>query len=303
MLRKDVPPASVTRLLFPERDVDYVHFADAREHPFDPGAVGLSRVNAWWLADASLLAYWDADPASLIWNGAGLDFEPLSEPGGGTECHVAWTDAFAIIAYRGTQPDDWQDLFDIVRVGQVDWDAGTGRVHGGFREAFEQIWPQVAARLMALDPSRRAIWFTGHSLGGALATLSMDRFPFARGAYTVGSPMVGDREFVQAFDARHAGRSFRYVNHRDVVTRVPPTLPFVGEYEHVSQHRYIDGHGTVSNAVPAPMDVAALVPAVQDLLSGVDPDDVGGAPLPDMLVDHTAVRYAVHLWNDYIDHQ
>src|SRR5471030_541688 len=48
----------------PERNVSgYILFEDARDerYRFRPTADGWSRVNAWWLAEASLLSYWHDD--------------------------------------------------------------------------------------------------------------------------------------------------------------------------------------------------------------------------------------------------
>ena len=66
--RKDVPKNltfEVQRdlLLNPERNpTGYVPFEGADAHPFAPAADSWSRVNAWWLADASWITYsHDAD--------------------------------------------------------------------------------------------------------------------------------------------------------------------------------------------------------------------------------------------------
>ena len=71
MTIKPIPPPSIDLLLFPERDPHYVHFESGKDHPFDHSITGFSRVNAWWLADAALLAYWDEAPARTIWTRAG----------------------------------------------------------------------------------------------------------------------------------------------------------------------------------------------------------------------------------------
>ena len=122
MTIKPIPPPSIDLLLFPERDPQYVHFESGKDHPFDHRIKHFSRVNAWWLADAALLVYWDKDPARSIWARAGFDFEFISVEGG--QCHIGYTDALVIVAFRGTQPDDWHDLFDISRVRLVDWERG-----------------------------------------------------------------------------------------------------------------------------------------------------------------------------------
>ncbi|MGH7552707.1 MAG: lipase family protein, partial [Longimicrobiales bacterium] len=178
-----------------------------------------------------------------------------------------------------------------------------GTVHKGFLDAHDRIWKNSLEEVIReLDPTRRAVWLTGHSLGGALATLSMDRIPAARGLYTIGSPRVGDRRFATLFDRRHAGRCFRYVNHRDVITRMPPVLTFTGSYKHVSERKYIDAQGSISMVSPSMTDMLWLPWTRSRALRAIGDLAIPAVVLPDALVDHTPRRYAVHIWNDYLEH-
>jgi triacylglycerol lipase len=297
--RKAIPPPSPALLLFPESDTEYVHFEDAPDHPFDRGTQAFSRVNAWWLADAALLAYWNEGPARPIWARAGFRFELLSK--GGAQCHIGSTDDLVIVAFRGTQPNDFNDLLDIALVGRQPWEFG-GSVHEGFMAAHALIWPDVEQALTRLDPRRAVTWFTGHSLGAALATLSMDRWPSARGLYTIGSPPVGNGRFAKAFNARHAGRSFRYVNHLDIVVHVAAWLSvLIGNYTHVKLRRYIDAEGTISDGSPSLLDWLSLLRARRLITKAANQMRSGQlTQLPDVLADHTPRRYAVHIWNDYV---
>ena len=54
------PPVETIDGLRPPR-AGFPYFAHADHFPFEPGAVAVSPVNAWWLADASFLVYGDAD--------------------------------------------------------------------------------------------------------------------------------------------------------------------------------------------------------------------------------------------------
>ena len=54
--KKPLPRPSLSLVLHPEGNRDYKHFEDAAEVPFENGASTMSRANAWWLADSSLLA-------------------------------------------------------------------------------------------------------------------------------------------------------------------------------------------------------------------------------------------------------
>jgi triacylglycerol lipase len=293
---KSLPPPSAELLLFPEHDTQYVHFEDAEHNPFDHRALDFSRVNAWWLAEAALLAYWDEAPARRIWRSAGLEFEFLS--GDSFQCHIGFTGDFVVAAFRGTRLDSWHNLYDIARIEQVPWKLG-GKVHEGFLDAFEHIWPAVRDTLKRLDPAGNKTWLTGHSLGAALAMLTLERLGTARGLYTIGSPPAGNRRFAKGFNARHAGRSFRYVNHHDIVVHLASWLAvFAGNYTHVKARLYIDRDGRVSTAGPTLLD-RLFLGNVLDL-----PRQFGDAaslqlPLTGVFIDHTPRRYAVHIWNDY----
>ena len=113
-----------------------------------------------------------------------------------------------------------------------------GRVHCGFAEAVEQVWPQV--RQLLGTPSRTgALWLTGHSLGGAMATLASVRLTHegykVRTVYTYGSPRAGDRGFHDSYCLPN----YRFVNNNDLV----PHLPFRWCYKHVGKLRLVDGDG------------------------------------------------------------
>ena len=298
MTLKKVPPPSAGLLFFPENDPGYKHFENAQAHPFDPNPQGFSRVNAWWLADAALLAYWDESAARPIWSTAGLRFQFVSNRG--VQCHIGSTDEFVIVAFRGTQPDDRHDLLTIARFPTKPWKFG-GNVQSGFLDAHNAIWPAIDAALKDPSLANRPVWFAGHSFGAALATLSMDCFAAAKGLYTIGSPPVGDRNFVRQFDARHTGRCFRYVNHRDLVVHLVTLLPILGRhYKHVAARRYINAWGKISTASQSLFDLWALLRpaslARHAIRWGVD------ANLPGSLIDHTPRRYAVYIWNDYDQH-
>jgi hypothetical protein len=91
-------------------------------------------------------------------------------------------------------------------------------------------------------PGRRI--FTGHSLGGALATLAAAIFQPAC-LITFGAPRVGDA----AFGATMSGvESRRYVGCCDMIARVPPEL--LG-FRHCGELRYIDRNGVIHQSPSA----------------------------------------------------
>jgi triacylglycerol lipase len=295
------------QLLFhPETNpTNYVPFQDARTYTFEPDATALSRVNAWWLADAAWLAYWHDESAvrQVFADNTGLPNGELVASGG-TECYVAWCDAFAIAAFRGTQPDDWNDIFDDARYVAVPGDAG--RVHKGFLHGLDVVRNELE-RVLAKLPPRCRLWFTGHSLGAALATLAAYRYRDRNpGVYTIGSPLVGNGVFAATFGEVMDERSFRYVNDHDIVTHVPPP-PFAlphGLYTHVDHLRWITKDGHIGSTAPTlphfVRDVFGRTNAVLDMVRRHEAD--ARLDLPAALADHTPLYYALHCWNDFVSH-
>ncbi|KAF0683850.1 Aste57867_24125 [Aphanomyces stellatus] len=109
-------------------------------------------------------------------------------------------------------------------------------VHVGFLKAYQTLQPQILdtiARLMQTHATANAttttprlqLYCTGHSLGGALATLCAMDLALTQpnmdiAMYNFGSPRVGNRAFQALFNAK-IPRAFRVVNDGDVVTQVP----------------------------------------------------------------------------------
>ena len=283
-------------VLHSEQDAGYVHFENATAHPFQPRPASFPRVNVWWLAEAALLSYWAPTDADRFFRAAGLECQYLTAHG--TDCYVAWQSDWLLVAFRGTQPDQWDDILADAKVAQVPWD--TGAVHSGFAAAIADIWPALTATLNRLSATR-SVWFCGHSLGAALATLAAYRFPTPHGVCTLGSPRVGDPTFATAFNAKLASKAFRYVNDQDVVTHVPPPVLAPWLYTHVDPRRFIAPDGTVSAGGPAiPHFFGDLIGRPQVLLESINGLLNGSLSLaPTFLLDHMPKAYAIWSWNDY----
>ncbi|MGC1354256.1 MAG: lipase family protein [Xanthobacteraceae bacterium] len=98
----------------------------------------------------------------------------------------------------------------------------------------------------AREPS---VEVTGHSLGAPLATYYVAENALVHktrnlGLYTFASPRVGDREFVNIFNALDL-TSWRIVNKDDVVPGMPPGFPPTFLFQHVNAEQLYDSSGKV----------------------------------------------------------
>ncbi|MHC1744591.1 MAG: hypothetical protein AB9873_16390 [Syntrophobacteraceae bacterium] len=299
--------------------LEYEYFKESETHPFRPHATVFDMQNAWWLIEASTLAYAEPDFAIPIFKAAGLpEVRFFNGSATDTQCYVAGNDQFLIVAFRGTEirkrkgVPDFQnivrDLSTDFAFGLVDSKQG-GKVHRGFKEGLDEVWDKrtldetldeedrckdeggLCKYLNDRAHSGRTIWFTGHSLGAALATLAADRFGNVQGLYTFGSPRVGDAEFKNDFQVS----AYRFVNNNDIVARVPPP----GLYCHVGELKYIDGEGLIhDNTNRWERITDGIADKVKSVFNAVGQIRSGfGRLVPDGLVDHVPLLYAVHIWN------
>ncbi len=214
-------------------DMHYRYFEALQAQPFERDNCAFSLVNASWLADCSLLAYCHPGFARMAYRLAGFEqFEFFQ--GTGTECMAAANQELLIISFRGTELKSFSALHELrsdLNILPVNFNQG-GRVHAGFQKALDEIWDgeQGLGRFIQQqikDYPQRAIWMTGHSLGGALANLCFAKTPEATGLYLFGSPRVGDHDFVQSLQQRPIWR----VEHgRDPIPLLPPKLSSVKFY-------------------------------------------------------------------------
>lgn len=137
-------------------------------------------------------------------------------------------DRIAVLAFRGTEANDWRDVKSDLNAFLKD-DAGC-KVHTGFKTAFEMVRLAVERTLNGLKGYQ--LYVTGHSLGGAMALIATRHLNSDNLAacYTFGSPKVGTQEFGDTIKPP----IYRVVNSADGVSRVPPTwtveliYPFTG---------------------------------------------------------------------------
>lgn len=208
-------------------------------HLHDPG-------NALEAARLSALVYPDSEgkiDASAAWHDPVTDTEAFG-----------WVDEHqVVIAFRGTSsikdvgidlkfhkipfviPDTGDTgAFSLADLKQED----QGNIHRGFLLAVGSVWREIRAWIRQYR-GNKPIFICGHSLGAANACvlalrLTLDFVP-VRAVYTFGCPRIGDRRFARLFNEKV--RHYRYVNHNDAVTRLPPFAC------HTGFRYYFDRHG------------------------------------------------------------
>jgi triacylglycerol lipase len=284
---------------------DYPYFEGAHIYPFRHRATAFNMVNAWWLIEASTLAYAEEDFASPLFQKAGFT-DVKFFTGDSTQCFVVSNDHFTMVVFRGTeirrrQDDSIFNMRNIIADAKADLDfiltdwRNDTKVYRGFKNALDEVWEKKGLReyIRSRDTQERTIWFTGHSLGAALATLAADRYDGKiRGLYTFGSPCVGNANFAENFHIR----AYRFVNNRDIITHWPP----LDSYQHVGKLKHIDEDGIISDSAGGRVRTAD---STRSEMSGIEkatrPARRGvGYLIPESIVDHVPTLYATHIWNN-----
>jgi len=164
-----------------------------------------------------------------------------------------------VVAFRGTRPSqllDWMVDFEILQTPFTKYfsSPSVGGVHDGFARLLARGWKRILAEVIRFQDNGQTLWITGHSLGGALAALATAAFTFSarmpvNGLYTFGQPRVGDLPFCTQCDSHFGNVTFRFVNDKDIVTRVPPrivpNIPLPEFYGHFGTLRYFDAEGNL----------------------------------------------------------
>ena len=140
-------------------------------------------------------------------------------------------------AFRGTEPSKLNDVMADLNVIKNAAKAG-GKVHSGFQKEVNDLWMDILEELEHNDQLkvRKDVYFTGHSLGAAMATIASTRYPRAEELHTFGSPRVGGPKFVKNITVPH----YRFMNNNDIVCRIPPA--WLG-FRHHGEMIYFDRNG------------------------------------------------------------
>jgi len=196
-------------------------------------------------ANLSAIAYYDYDDAKKWAKTYGFSTVEFYDRDG-AQAYRFMNKHDLVIACRGTQPTEFNDIkADLKAVPVV---AETiSRVHQGFKAEVDELWPMVFEDINRKTNLNKDLWFCGHSLGAAMATIMASRCKHTSDIndpielYTYGSPRVGWNKYCQSLNIVH----HRWKNNNDIVTTVP--LIIMG-YRHHGQEHYLDSYGNISFA-------------------------------------------------------
>ncbi|RKO89776.1 Alpha/Beta hydrolase protein, partial [Blyttiomyces helicus] len=185
-------------------------------------------------SDIPSINAWNCAPCALNPN-----FRPLQsfqDPSNLEQVFVGADDArrTVVVSFRGTIKtiNDWLHDFNALFKVSPSY-LPTGSVSRGFSEVYDTVQSFVQQALPAAVQANPgySVSFTGHSLGGASATLAAaDAFEYLNGTVntsemyliTVGCPRVGDANFASYMDGAGLGDVWRSANLGDTVPKVPP---------------------------------------------------------------------------------
>ena len=190
-----------------------------------------------------------------------------------------------IIAFRGTSSTTNWISDAIASQKNFKYIKDSSLTHRGFTNIYASARGQIMSALNQL-PTHKTLFITGHSLGGALATLcAVDvaantdhQSPYV---FTYGSPRVGDPDFAKVF-AKYVRSSCRIANLFDVVTHAPPHIYKMPKrekkfyYSHVHtqwpltfQNGSVSGNHVIGSYYT---ELAKLQPQFAERLSSTNPE-------------------------------
>jgi hypothetical protein len=163
---------------------------------------------------------------------------------------VSHSDKAIIISFRGTQGfiQLLTESTEAVFQKKITFITG-GQVSEYFFNGFNDVWTKGMKDDISTLKNKYPdydLWVTGHSLGGAMASLAAatvvktGMLPASKVyLYTFGQPRTGDKVFAQAHDALGMTQ-YRVTHHRDLVAHVPPE-GFEGYWHHEAEVWYTNG--------------------------------------------------------------
>jgi len=183
-----------------------------------------------------------------------------------TQAYIIGDNDTWILAFRGTEIKKVKDITTDLNALLVN--GLGGKIHKGFRDALSFVWTDLWNTLKA-ERKSRTLWVTGHSLGGALATLAVaklrqEKKQSVNGLYTFGSPRVGNKKFADKFNNDFKRYTYRFVNDNDAVPHVPSEDM---NFSHVGTRMHFDEKGKLNNKKKKSSFLKKIVDRAEDVVT------------------------------------
>jgi triacylglycerol lipase len=231
------------------------------------------------MAELAMIAYNDEAEAQRAAQAIGFSEARLFDKNGAQAFRFR-NEHDVVLTCRGTQITEWNDIKADANAVMATLGA-IGNVHSGFNNEVDVLWPMLEELLRG---ETQPVWFCGHSLGAAMATICAYRCKASSVAkdpqelHTFGSPRVGCKKYIRHAQVTH----YRWVHNNDIVTRVPPVL--MG-YRHCGNELYFDRYGRIRKLTGVWRSRDRWRGLIKGLLQW----------RLDMLSDHSIRQYAEHL--------
>jgi hypothetical protein len=205
----------------------------------------MTRNEALYNAKLAVLAYSNQD--QIIWDDYGLELVKwIEHKKSDTQGFVAIKDKSIYVVWRGSESK--KDFQNDASIDKVPFINEGEKVHIGFKSSWESVvgdtYDAIDTALENLQGEATDITVSGHSLGGAVATLYAHsikkHYPhYNVKSLTIGSPRVGNKVFKENYD-KSGIDTLRIVHKNDLVTHVPYI-----KFHHVNYQVRLDTDGNI----------------------------------------------------------
>lgn len=205
---------------------------------------GYSNSIALIMAQLSAIAYKDGDLRESI-NKLGVGLVLIKSFGrkGDLSGFLCRNKDYAVLVFQGTDIRDWETIKEDLKF----WPTKKGGVRyaDGFYDAYLELLPEFEPdiNMLPLTP----LYITGHSLGGAIATITAlnRRHDRMEACYTFGAPRVCNYKGLKKDNNKAI---YRLIHENDIV----PSLPlFIMGYIGVGQLVYISANNDIRTGYKA----------------------------------------------------
>lgn len=206
------------------------------------------------LIDFAIKSYKDEEELNLEESGFIL-VKYIDNQDSDTQGFIAKDENRIIISFRGTSSlhDAWTDvqisklIFPSLKLLRRIFSIRSifkSKAHEGFFNSYSSVRDELLEIIKdQLKEKDYHIYLTGHSLGGALATLAaldLQKETTAKiSNYTFGAPKVGNKRFVKYYNKK-VKDTFRVVNDEDPIPSIPGF-----SFKHVKNSALIDDRTTI----------------------------------------------------------